>query len=136
VSPAIPTYRLRCFSKTGPADPTSALYDVFFCGFVVCGSRIYNHVSRIRYETHLVLRPGDIHSDRPTDLLAFSVIVYLVVRSNVNKIPIPSLFKIVVRDATRYFLVIFTSHLVLMVFLKFANVRISSQSSIFSLRSA
>jgi hypothetical protein len=136
VPPAILAYRLRFFSDADPTDPTSALYDVFLCGSVVCGSRIYRHVSRIRYETHLVLRLGDIHSDRPTDLLAFSVIVYLVVRSNVNKIPIPSLFKIIVRDATRYFLVIFTSHLVLMMFLVFANVRISSQSSIFSLRSA
>ena len=62
----------------------------------------------------------------PSDLLAFVVIVRLVVRSNVNKVPIPGLLRTMARDATYYFLVIFTSHLVLVVFLLFANVRISS----------
>ena len=60
--------------------------------------------------------------DRPVDFLAFSVIVYLVVRSNVNKIPIPSIFKTIARDATYYFLVIFTSHLILVMFLAFTDV--------------
>ena len=69
--------------------------------------------------------PGDIHSDYPPDLLAFSVIVYLVVRSNVKKDPIPRLFKTIARDATYYFLVIFTSHLVVVMFLAFASVSIS-----------
>jgi hypothetical protein len=69
---------------------------------------------------------GDTRSDHPADLLAFSVIVYLVVRSNVNKVPIPSLFKTIAQDATYYFLVIFTSHLVVVMFLLFASVRISS----------
>jgi hypothetical protein len=136
VPPPILAYRLRFSSDSDATDPTSALCDVHLRESVVCVSRIYHHVPRIRYETPLVLRLGDIHSDRPTDFLAFSVIVYLVVRSNLNKIPIPSLFKIIVRDATRYFLVIFTSHLVLVIFLGVGNVRISSQSSIFFLRSA
>jgi hypothetical protein len=115
--------RLRFFSDTDPTDPTSALYGVYPCEFAVCDVRIYHHVSRIRYETPLVLRLGDIHPDRPADFLAFSVIVYLVVRSNVNRIPISGLFKIIVRDATRYFLIIFTSHLVFVMFLAFATVR-------------
>jgi hypothetical protein len=68
---------------------------------------------------------GDIHPDHPADLLSFSVIVCLVVRSNINKIPIPSLFRTIVRDATCYFLVIFTSHFVLVIFLAFGEVRIS-----------
>jgi hypothetical protein len=121
----LPT-RLRFSSGTDPTDPASGLYDVHLREPVVCDSRIYHHVSCIRYETLLVLRLGGIHSDCPTDSLAFSVIVYLVVRSNVNKIPIPGLLKIIVRDATRYFLVIFTSHLVFAMFLAFASVRISS----------
>ena len=74
----------------------------------------------------LVPHLGDTHPDHPTDFLAFSVIVYLVVRSNVDKVPIPRLLKTIVRDATYYFLVIFSSHLVFMLFLLFANVRISS----------
>jgi hypothetical protein len=130
VPPAILAYRPRFSSDSNATDPTSALCGVHLRESAVCGSRIYHHVSRIRYETPLVLRLGDIHSDRPADFLAFSDIVYLVVRSNLNEIPIPGLFKIIVRDATRYFLVIFTSHLVLVIFLGVGNVRISSQSCI------
>ena len=78
----------------------------------------------------------DAHSDHPTDLLTFSVIVYLVVRSNVSKIPIPRLLRTIVQDATYYFLVIFTSHLVLVLFLSLARVRILLQSSILSLQLA
>jgi len=68
---------------------------------------------------------GDTHSDHPADVLAFSVIVYLVVRSNVNKVPIPSLLKTIARDATHYFLIIFASHLVVVMFLALASVSAS-----------
>ena len=68
----------------------------------------------------------DVHPDHPADILAFSVIVYLVVRSSVRRVPIPSLLKTIVQDATYYFLVIFTSHLVLVMFLAFASVSTSS----------
>ncbi|KAF9648233.1 hypothetical protein BDM02DRAFT_3261179 [Thelephora ganbajun] len=47
------------------------------------------------------------------DFLVFSVIIYLVARSNVYRFPIPSLLKTIAQDATLYFLVIFTSHLML-----------------------
>ena len=69
---------------------------------------------------------GETHSDHHADLLAFSVIVYLVVRSKIIKVPVPSLLKTMVRDATHYFLVIFTSHLVLLMFLIFVSVSTSS----------
>ena len=74
------------------------------------------------------LRPhiGDTHPDHPPDSLAFSVIGYLVVRSNVYRVPIPTLLKTIVRDATYYFLVIFSSQLALMMFLLFASVSILS----------
>ena len=49
-----------------------------------------------------------------------------MVQSNINKVPIPSLLRTIAQDATYYFLVVFTSHLVIMLFLLFANVRISS----------
>ena len=107
-----------------------------FRGTVALVYRIHRHVSRIRYETSLVLRLGDTYSDHPSDFLAFSVIVYLVVRSNVYKAPIPSLLRIIARDATHYFLVIFTSHLVFIMFLAFASVRILQLSSTISLRLA
>ena len=78
------------------------------------------------YGTSPPLHFEDTRFDRPTDFLAFSLIVYLVVRSNVNKVPIPGLFKTIAQDATSYFLVIFTSHLLLVLFLLFASVRRSS----------
>jgi len=94
----------------------------------------------LAYGTELLLsfieRPGDTHSDHPADLLAFSVIIYPVVRSKVTKVPIPSLLKTMVQDAAYYFLVIFTSHLVLLMFLIFASVSTSSSFTIFSLRLA
>jgi len=69
---------------------------------------------------------GDTHFDHPADCLAFSVIVYLVVRSNVNKVPIPNILKTIVQDATYYFLVIFASHLLLIFQLWTASVSTSS----------
>jgi len=47
------------------------------------------------------------------DLLAFILIIYTASKSNLHQFQIPSLFRIVARDATLYFMVIFTSHLVL-----------------------
>ena len=66
------------------------------------------------------------HPDHTTDFLAFSLIVYLVVRSNLNKVPIPKLFRTIAQDATYYFLFIFTSHLTFLMFLVFAGVSVSS----------
>ena len=66
------------------------------------------------------------HPDHLPDALAFSVIVFLVVRSNVTKVPLPSILKTIARDATYYFLVIFTSHLVTAMFFWFASVSTSS----------
>ena len=65
------------------------------------------------YGTLAVLLKGGIPSDHAADFLAFSVIVFLVVRSNARKVPLSRLFKIIVQDATYYFLIIFSSHLVL-----------------------
>jgi len=84
----------------------------------------------LAYGTELLLpfidHLGDTNFDHSADFLAFSVIVYLVVRSNLKKVPIPSLFKTVAQDATYYFLVIFTSHFLLMFFLWFSSVGTSS----------
>ena len=93
----------------------------------VLGNWIYHHISGIRCEIYLVLHlDRDTHSDHPKDLLAFSVIVYLVVRSNVYKVPIPILLKTIAQDATYYFLIIFTSHLTLELTLSLARVRVFS----------
>jgi len=108
---------LKFFSATGSTDPSSDLRRVLFRGTMVHGYRIYHHVSCIRYGTFLALNLKDTHSDHPADLLAFSVIVYLVVRSNVKKVPIPGLLRTIAQDAAYYFLATFTSHFVLVIFL-------------------
>ena len=118
------SYLLQFLSVTDPNDPTSHLCDVHLHGTVFCGNRIYCSFSSIWYGTSLVLHRSSTRII--PDFLAFSLIVYLVVRSNVTKIPIPSLLKTIVRDATCYFLVIFTSHFVFVMFLFFASVSTSS----------
>ena len=60
------------------------------------------------------------------DLLVFSVIAYLVIRSYTNGVPVPSLLRTIAQDTTYYFLVLFTSHVMLVLFLSFASVSISS----------
>jgi len=75
-------------------------------------------------------RLRDTHSDHPPDLLAFSVIVYLLAQSKINKVPTPGLFNTIAQDAMYYFLVVFTSHLVFVFFFSFASVSILSQPSI------
>ena len=67
----------------------------------------------------------DARSDHSPDLLTFLVIIYFAVQSSVRNIPIPSILKTIMRDATYYFLVIFTSHIVVIMFLTFAEVSTS-----------
>lgn len=72
-------------------------------------------------------------SDRPTDFIAFSLIVYLVlVRSNAGYQRRMPLLKTIAQDATYYFLIIFTSHFVLELTLLFARVRALSLLHAFS----
>ena len=130
------SYLLQCSSATDPTDPTSSFYSLHLRGNAVVGNWVYYLGSRIWYENSRILHLREAHFDHSPDLLAFSVIVYLVVRSNVYKVPIPGLLRTIAQDATYYFLIIFTSHLVLEMFLVFASVRISSQRSIISLRLA
>lgn len=60
------------------------------------------------------------------DLLAFLLIIRLLARSSLYRTRTTSLFKIVVQDATHYFLVIFTSHFIFEMTLLFGRVRILS----------
>jgi len=120
------SYLPRSFSGTDPRDPTSDLCGVRFPGTVVGGYSTSLHVSLLRYEGFLIFHPGATRFNCPTDFIAFSIIVYLVVKSNINRAPIPGLLRIIIQDATYYFLVIFTSHFVLVMFLAFARVSIFS----------
>ena len=84
------------------------------------GSRAYHHISRIWYKSLVFHLAGVTHPNYAADILAFSLIVYLAVQW--NQFQMPSLFRTIVRDATIYFLVIFTSHLVLELTLIFGRV--------------
>ena len=56
------------------------------------------------------------------DLLAFLIIVHLAGRWTIRWFGIPGLLGTIMRDATRYFLVVFTAHLVLAASIIFARV--------------
>ena len=56
------------------------------------------------------------------DFLAFSIIVYLAIKSRQSSAKIPTILGAMAEDATWYFLVIFTSHLVLEITLVFGRV--------------
>lgn len=59
---------------------------------------------------------------RKTDFLAFSLIIFLAMRSRIPGLRVPNILDIIAKDATRYFLVIFTSHLVFELTLSFGRV--------------
>ena len=106
-----------------------------FSGYIMCdfmgqfstilGFIVMSLVYGTEFLLSLIDHLENTHSDHLPDLLAFSVVVYLVVRSGVKKDPLPKILKTIARDATYYFLVIFTSHVVLVMFLLFATVSLS-----------
>jgi len=59
------------------------------------------------------------------DLLAFFIILHLAGRWTVRWSGIPGLLGTILRDATKYFLVIFTAHFVLAMTLLFARVSLA-----------
>ena len=75
--------------------------------------------------TYLEPRPGgaDLARDiRTSDLLAFSFFVLLAKWSRAAEINVRMISDTIAEDATWYFLVIFTSHVVLVLTLNFARV--------------
>jgi len=66
---------------------------------------------------------GETGTDYLTDSLAFGIIIYLALKSGTYRSKLPSLLKVMAGDAMFYFLVIFTSHLLLEMTLIFGTVR-------------
>ena len=87
------------------------------------GSRVYRDISIIRCESSLTFRLAGETDNRLPDLLAFLVIIHLALKSGTHQSKLPSLFRTMAQDATLYFLVIFSSHLLLMMTLIFGSVR-------------
>ena len=57
-----------------------------------------------------------------SDFLAFLLIIFLAVKSRTPGLNVPRILDVIAKDATRYFLVIFTSHLVFALTLNLARV--------------
>jgi len=66
----------------------------------------------------------------PTDSSVFLVIVVLAAKSGIAGYKMPRGLRTIVQDATIYFLVIFTSHLVFEMTLVFARVSISTPAKL------
>jgi hypothetical protein len=62
---------------------------------------------------------GDMYAP---DSLAFSLIIFLAIKSKVSSAKIPTVLGAMAEDATRYFLVIFSTHFVLEMTLVFGRV--------------
>ena len=58
------------------------------------------------------------------DFLAFSLIIFLAKKSKVPGLRVPTILDNIAQDATWYFLVIFTSHFVLVMTLNLGRVTI------------
>ena len=67
---------------------------------------------------------------RGPDFLAFSLVIFFAVRAHreTGGLKVPTILQTIAEDSTRYFLVIFTSHLVLIMTLLFARVSLAHLS--------
>lgn len=77
--------------------------------------------------------PGPADAMYAQDFLAFSLTMFLAARSTIPGLKVPMILRTVAEDATRYFLVIFTSHFVLEMTLGLG--RVSTTSSLSELQS-
>ena len=82
-------------------------------------SLFYGNRNHLRPNPHVT---DSAHTTFASDFLAFSLIVLLAVRSKGGGLKIPTLLRSITKDATRYFLVIFTSHFVLVITLNLGRV--------------
>ena len=69
---------------------------------------------------------SDIIDDaHPPDVLAFSLVVYWARKLRVPGLRVSTLLDTIAKDATCYFMVIFTSHFVLVMTLNLGRVRVA-----------
>lgn len=101
--------------------------------------RVHEHLPLLRYADKGSCRNGanTVENARETDTLAFLLIVFLAVMSEMQgltqELRIPTILRTMAEDATRYFLVIFTAHLVFVLTLNLG--RVSAMVSLPELRS-
>ena len=112
-------------------DPAQAVLPFPFQGFKLCVFSAHRK-AEVSYAVILLgygkaflkfIRLRTIKPTRPLkDLVAFLIILYLAGRSAIRQLGIPTILDTITRDATRYFLVIFTAHFALVVMLLFTRV--------------
>lgn len=71
------------------------------------------------------IRPGSTdftNTMRTSDFLAFTLIIFFTRKSKVPGVKVRTIWDTIAEDATRYFLVIFTSHFVFMMTLNIGRV--------------
>ena len=91
------------------------------------GTRIPRNIPVIWYGISTTFRlAGDILTHCPVDSLVFVIIIYTALRSIMGKFRLNSLFRVIMEDTTRYFLVVFASHLTLVLAITYLNVRMVS----------
>jgi len=112
--------RLRVCSPTAPTDTPGPILFVCIPQEQTPRGCVHEYLSLlwyVRITLHLNWTmfisadpSGDMYAP---DSLAFSLIIYLAIRSKALSVKIPTILGTMAEDATRYFLVIFTSHFVL-----------------------
>jgi len=114
------SFRVSVCSSTVPTNTPRCIPFLFDCAAQTHRNRVHKHPSRIRYvritpNMHLmVLILTDPCDNMYTpDFFAFSLIIFLAVKSRVANLRGPTLLETIAEDATLYFLVIFGSHLAL-----------------------
>lgn len=88
------------------------------------GNRLHNHLALLRSASSEVI----FHftpANAATDVLAFLVVLVLGVKSGLKDFKMPNILRMILEDSAIYFLVVFSTHLVLEMTLLFARVNAS-----------
>lgn len=117
----------RPCSPVPPTDTFRLIPHMHICPAPNPRDRIYQHLPPLWYaRVFSSFTPLTDHADNAhtLDSLAFLLIILLAKTSTTSGSRVPGVLGIIVEDATRYFLVIFTSHFVLVMTLNLARVSV------------
>ena len=114
--------QLRPCSHTSPIDTPRRLQVVRVCSTQRPGGHVYEPLPRLWCVRIILCLGWMVLTQRKSDFLAFTMVVFLVTRLKARGIKIQSLMETIAADAVLYFMVIFTSHFVLAMTLYFARV--------------
>ena len=87
---------------------------------------LYGAQNSLRFGTDGINHADNVYEP---DFLAFSLTIFLATTSRSSRFKMPSILETIAEDATRYFLVIFTSHFVLEMTLNLGRVSATTPNS-------